>query len=555
MRKATLTVMLILMALLFGITTAQPATDSAVLRLAAVMPAESEVYVSMRVDDGYIATLDSLIARVANVAAEFDSSISVPTLRQIIAQALPTDPANVDAVLDWMGQSLALGAVVNSSGQTSSVFFAVELSDRAAAEAYLEDNFGGIGDKESRGSLTVYAGEASTLIVSDALLIITDGDVDSIISGDYPKLSNQPDFQQALSGLPADAYNIVAYVAQSVLLPQGAEMLGSVALGATILDETTLTLDLALSGAALPGGSPQAIDPDFARYLPQSAGAVIHASDLASLITTALSMGTSPNPQDIETVFQLLGISFDDFLLLTKGDYAITAGVDLTGLLQRLTENNPAGIFDLLQLGIVIEATDDAIAAALADGIGDSLRLVVAQSQGAAVLSTEQIGSVEARVLTLSVPDIGALKLAVAANQDVFFIGTANAAAEVFGDGGGLATNPLYAESQRYWLADPTTVWYADGEGLVSVVGLGGVGGLALLGPAIGNVFTDIQDQLNDAGASAAVPAPTRVQDADQLVLLARVVNRLPELIRHSTITASATGDSLNIRATLTLGE
>jgi len=98
-------------------------------------------------------------------------------------------------------------------------------------------------------------------------------------------------------------------------------------------------------------------------------------------------------------------------------------------------------------------------------------------------------------------------------------------------------------------------VWYTDGEGLVSIVGLGAVGGLAVLGPSISSSFSDLQDQLNDAGASAAAPAPTRVQDADQLKMLARYVNRLPELIRHATITASATDDALNIRATLTLGE
>jgi hypothetical protein len=210
----------------------------------------------------------------------------------------------------------------------------------------------------------------------------------------------------------------------------------------------------------------------------------------------------------------------DDILSWTTGDYALFTRLNVVDLAAGVVEN-PNVLPDLngrFDFGLVIEATDAEKAQALAEKLGALITGALSQGNTPGVtVGSDEINGVAVTVISLEAPiapgNTFNLDITLGASDDVFFIATRPAATSIITGDGTLASNPGYLDAQPYLLANPTSVWYADGEGLIA--GLGGITlvTLALLGPAVGNTFDTIVAELetppNLSGEATPVASPT----------------------------------------------
>src|SRR5690606_3532266 len=165
-----------------------------------------------------------------------------------------------------------------------------------------------------------------------------------------------------------------------------------------------------------------------------------------------------------------------------------------------------------IDAGLVIEATDPARAAGLAASLGQFLTQMTAGQQGISV-GSETVAGVETTVLGIEFPvdptTTLAIDLLLGASDEIFFLGTRPAVERILTGDGTLPGNALYNEALALTLPNPTSLWYADGEGLLISTSVGAIVPLALLGPAIGNVFDNIVTELQAEGGMIATAVPT----------------------------------------------
>ncbi len=269
MRKLVLIVLAALL-LVVGTVSAQP--EDSLTALAEIFPADSLVVISGRTDDAFIQTLDALLARVTAVFPAFGTT-SVSATLDSLAQSIDPE-GDFDSVFrPWLGDTAALGLVMNPAEDftPTATLLAFEITDRAAAEAFVEAAEGGAHMRSESGSVTVYRGaedyEAVYIISDSTLLAIISGSLaDRFISGDYPRLSDADGFTDTVALLPAASYNAGVYLNLPAVMAAQMQMgtppnnplearfveafmaaLGPQAYGFTILEDRTLTMDVAVT--------------------------------------------------------------------------------------------------------------------------------------------------------------------------------------------------------------------------------------------------------------------------------------------------------------------
>ncbi|MGQ9907854.1 MAG: DUF3352 domain-containing protein [Candidatus Flexifilum sp.] len=316
--------------------------------LARYFNAETVFFGSIRTDDGYIETLDTLIDRVTMLLPE--DQRSPVSLREALDGLFTNFPPGANtveaAVRPWLGDTAALGVknfdvlFDDSIRNDNDIPFMVALAnrDRAAALEFFRTALV-IGEQRNPLEYTVTETAAYTLLtpglragappfvyIDDQVVLLARGAEQFPTGGLLSQsLATSADFTAAFAALPAGDYNIGLYLnipalldtiialsntlsrmgssdaaaLQSLIEPMQASLrsIGGQAWGFTILDGRSLTIDIAQSGdiagilAAMPAGSPaidQPVDQAFLGRIPAGAPAVILASQLGFSVQSAL---------------------------------------------------------------------------------------------------------------------------------------------------------------------------------------------------------------------------------------------------------------------------
>jgi ABC-type glycerol-3-phosphate transport system substrate-binding protein len=560
-RKRFVLLLVLVLALTLGAAAAPAAavpTDD-LTAFAELFPQDTTALFSFRTDDGYIDALDGVIARLN---AALPTPIMPMTLRESLDQAAATSGDSFDSLVrSWLGDKASLGvdAAYLFDDDPDNDFLAgllvIELRDRAAAEAFwtraLRVNESSVGYTVSEmDGMTVYTpnepgnldGFIPFALADDYMLV---GNLEIAMSVEQP-LSAAEQFQDAVVALPAGDYNLTLYLDGDLLLAGSVAMqqniqntfdeiianlgatpppptdfnqmftdafaadIGGIALGATILDERSLTLDMAFAiepetlsaalGTMLEPSMLDAtlvpVDLSFAQYIPAGTPLVTHITDLntiyqtvlASLEAVAMVSGGDPQQGMQELQAGLQGVQFavrgltgldleEDILSWMTGDVALW-------LSPAASVSEVDELFAAIQLGLPLDfgllisaQANPEGAAALVDGLEQALEFAAAQlPEGSSTelrLSSENIGGTDVVVATVfdrSLPF--PLELVIGANDAVFVLGTRAAAEAALNPTNPLTSDPLFQEAARYLLPNTTQVQYLSGVGFVPLLNL-----------------------------------------------------------------------------------
>ncbi|MBK8027289.1 MAG: DUF3352 domain-containing protein [Chloroflexi bacterium] len=520
MRKLLLTLAVALV--LIG-ALALPAAATPVSQLTALaeyFPDQTPLFAAVRTDDDYVALLDSVVAKLGAVLPS--GSLPVDSLSgalDMMSQSFDPEGDFESIFRSWLGDTLAAGIVDASTlnERTPSMIIAAEITDAALAEEYMMAT-GALErySREERDGFVLYspmsrmAGQPFVMFRSDVMLISVEaGNVESGGLQSTP-LSASETFTSTLASLPAAEYNGVIYNNLPVILQammESGEMgqmmdempgmymdmmsaVGPQAYGATILDGRSLTIDLVSTytgestmevlGVSM---NSEPVDPTFARFIPAGTPLVIHANNASfnygtqiDLMRTMFSelieqgMGEEEDLRELEQVIfafetgvrGLTGLEPEEAFGWMTGDVAM-----YLGLTPRAAD--ASSLFAIISalpvdFAVTLEATDPAAAQALVDGLANGLENLPVDEVS---VTREDIGGANALVITVNSSDVPfPLELVLAANDQVFSMGTRRYVTFAMQPGEGLDTDPAFQEAAATLLPNASAVLYAAGEGL-----------------------------------------------------------------------------------------
>lgn len=586
-------------ALLGAPVTARPSADLAAL--ARFFPPQAPIFGVIRADDGYIETLDGLIARVLS---KFPADAVPPGLSLRAALDQLAGEAGVgdfrSSIRPWLGDRLAFGILTLDSLDAAPPAFviAADVRDRAAAEAFwqgLLERSNATFTEVRDGSYTLYAMDASDperggLLITDEVLLLGVGNLRRLLVTREARLNQAPAFTGTLDLLPAGDYNALLYLDLPSIMAAnndaGTRMLagavGPAAIGLTLLDGRSLVADigiarsaanpLAAMGFELPSAQP--IDPAFAAQLPARTSLLVQAANVNTLFESFLAaarLSGSTSDQEFERGLNQLRLSVrgvtglrleEDILDWMTGDYALFVTIDQQAIrrliTQALMDETPALAALPLGFGLVVEATDPAKARALAAGLGQALPQLVAQAPEVTITAAA-IGGEDVTVIRVDAPldpaRMPPLEIVIGANDSVFLIATRPEAKAILSGIPGLNQDAAYAAAARYLLDDATTVWYMDSGGSAVILT---IGALTMMGPVIGNVFDEIMATVDSPSALPTI-SPEEIrrrqqeQQRQQVRQVEDIFQALAAVWDSGTISTSSEAGGDRIRFVLTL--
>jgi hypothetical protein len=529
-------VLVALLGVLALTATAAPAAD--LNTLAAYFPNKAPVFVSVRTDEAYFTTLQTLIDRLNSAFRRAD----IPALEDSLNEALQSsgvfdeDATFSSEVRPWLGDVasfglLSLDVFSNDSRRDDDeapALFAVQITDRAAAEAFIEAALAETDiEAETLGNFNVYTLDDRPLtqlaIGDDVLFVSNDPAALPLEGAPESSLGNSAAFGDALALLPAADYNLTGYLATSDLYEAllanagsgeslqvfGSSTMGLIenmpdfAFGATILDENALTIDFAADivalraaydamGISLPDYAP--LNPDFLARVPAGTPLVIHANDIQSAYRQGINqlnaqvammsemmqgeMGDAALTEEqvrqavsaaTIAIQGITGLNLEDELLpALTGDFAIYMGLGEALQGEEVSMMSLMGGFPL-EFGMVFQITDAAIIPTLVDGIANALNVIPSQTEDGTqfTVGSDTIGGNEVATLRV-VPEDSPfpIDLVFGGDDEVFFIGTPASARASLNPDGGLLGDADYQEASANFLPSSSLVYYLGGDGL-----------------------------------------------------------------------------------------
>jgi hypothetical protein len=565
--------------------------------LAEYAPTNTAVYLESRIDRDFLTTLDQLLAAGTELTP---NAAPAPSLvEQINAALAMLDYSYEEDIEPWLGEHVALylsdidQSEPGQFGENATFAVLVESTDAEAAEAFIRGFLGKVGNGRvpavrTEGDYTIFEEfaqnanpEVSLAVGGNVILLGTETAVEALVAGEGG-LSEESTFVDAMNAMPEEAYNLRAFIntplfvelaiQQSMgatippVIQESLDALGATVFGATLLptdNGTALTLDiLQLSTMSM---APEAVDLEFARYIPQDAAFVLHGTNLAgqfdTLLTTLRENSDVLNTQSFEeqyadflTLFErltelnfetdVIGWMTGDFALVTRYNAPQIGSPSLTTTIVYPNEPVP---FDVDQ-ALVIEATDAQAAANMVEKLGEALPLLLGSTEGIALDELPE-GGFE---ITIDTPTYTEpIRIVVASNEDVLVIGTSNIAQEILAGDGALNQSPVFETATSLFLPEPTSVLYM------------GESGFTLLADAqaqqsiiIGRVFDNVVAGLS--GTPTAVPSDPDAQleaDRQQLAEFQEAYREAyGTLFESASITATTVeGESMLLRAVLTV--
>jgi hypothetical protein len=515
---------------------AVPTEDLAAL--AAHMPGNSLMYAAIRTDDAYIETLDGLIAKLVEAIPNGEMPT---TIREALDDAASSFGGTFNEVFrPWFGDTAAISIRSyeflmdnDPDNDIRSFTAAVAITDPAGATAYFDDLVER-GDGISQGG-GVYAFSVNR---SDVIVDVSVTD-DVVLFGNLvmtreAALSENPLFTDSLANLPENDYNILLWInypsfVDSVMstmmnMPEGmgqeafqqqmdmmGSLLGSIggaAVGFTILDGRTLTIDLAANVDLEMLASSMGVDPamlilppinvDFANRALSGTPLYVQGTNLAASfaqlpMSLAQAMpGLSGNPmmtpeeaqemvdealQQVDFVLRgATGLTLEDITSWMTSDYALYLTLAPSVMEAESMFQLMMGDGLPVDFALIVDASGDVEAAAdVVTGLGSAFELLSTQinSAGGAEASVEAAdGMVTLRLITRDVPF--PIEIAVASNDEVFVLGTMRAVEAALNNNGGLLNDPAYREALGYALPNGTSFAYAAGGGLLPLAAVAG---------------------------------------------------------------------------------
>lgn len=523
--KRVLVGIMLLLALQISPAAATPLDE--LTRLAGNFPDDTQVFIAFRVDDAFFAAVDDVIARAGATAPELVGE--VPSIRRALddsALAMTRGEEDFESLFrSWMGNTAAL-AVDNTAsammGGDVRALIALEVTDRDATEAFLDDYVAANGrfEKSERYGGTLYESESSFnshyLLLDDVVLATLSGQQSarSLNLRVRDSLAESEAFTAALATLPADQYNIVAYLnLPEIIAPiaafapmalgEGApedfdltpvvEALGALTFGFTMVDEQSLVMDASLIvndptvflESGVPLGDLPALDLDFAAYVPSNAGILIQEQNLGGSIMTLIAaveevgvqleeaglypllQGTRNPPYRPAELDVLQSFNLDDIATFIQQSFRGMTGLTLeeglgwmsadyaTYIGYSLTDPNTLN----LSLGVVTAVTDANAAAAFRDGLQNAF------DQGGVVYTTEGDNLVLSFLEDAFEEGMRELApeadLIIGLSDDVLVFGTRPSAEHALDpQDGGLAGTAAYQAARGAFLPDTHLLWY-----------------------------------------------------------------------------------------------
>ncbi|MDZ4768035.1 MAG: DUF3352 domain-containing protein [Chloroflexota bacterium] len=544
--------------------------------LAQYFPADTQIYVSIRTDIGFLDQLDAFAATVTDILSTLDvPPLSVRDLIGMVGVA--------PEWLTWLGDAAAIGVITLDPAQVTgaSIYAVIHLQDAASVYSLFSS-------LDFQGDESTLTSGSTTLQFIDDVLIVSNAESPIALPEDNGMWEESTHFQETTDALPADNYNALIYLDAPDLArlvspaATAAEMISTVpplALGLTILDGKTYAIDAV---ALAPDGISPAADSlsaDFTRLIPASANAFMQAHDLSNLIEVGIqfqqqsidsmqaqmSLFSAPMPLStavppvgirdgiVDGLRREAGIDFDaDVLSWTSGDYALFARSETRPIAEALVRGEPAnrvleGRFDFAALA---QVTDADSAARFIEKAERFMQQGIESGRFADVtVGREMIAAVE--FVTFTTPldfnsfvegDELPLTLVMGAANDLFYFGTPGAVADALDGGESIADSDAYIAAQSVILSDPSVMLYTDDEGLV--VGLTaspfGLVDLFITRPVIGTIFRNVLDDYHRdpslTPSPTPTPTPSPVPDVDKVLA---PLDKLIAAVAHSSISAS----------------
>ncbi len=606
-KRLFLTLILALCALMMGISAiASPSAQtldpqSGVFALAQYIPAEVNLYISVRADDAYIAALDGYLGKFGSAYAEVLTLLKSP-----IGVEMPLTVAGITKgsmvgnltypdFFNIIGDQFMVGNIVNST----SGYIAFSLTDSEAFVALLVDT--GHTESDPQGEYRVFSVDfpsGYTWYVSETYAFARSG-VDGVQTpnfptGDYAKLSDSPTFQAALTSLPDYSPDFFVYVDGAVISDDPSLFSTFSTLGMTpesltvsggALADGTLALDVVVRPASAPNSpiTQPVISAEFARNAPLSADAVIHGSNLANVLTDLRER----IPDYVTIVEQIKGATQFDLQALQAalgGEFILFASYDTNTLAGIATSQvgSSSALLNTVQFGAAIQMTDEAAAIEQASALSDLLTYF-SPVIPAMIHNVEQIGDVSATVFTIPTPvgtnEIWTLQLMIAAKGDVLFIGTAASIREVLNGQSGYTDIAGYSSVTANALPNASSIGYLGSDGSLL---LAAFPALAIVNSIpVGSASASVSMEFDSTGAfitpEATVelsltqaadltltpqvtqePSPTPVPSPtpDFPVVIPQVIERIARLLPGASFSTSYDADGIHrLRLTITTGQ
>lgn len=566
MRRTSL--MLLVSLLILVLIPAQAAqTDDALVSPLEIVPADMHITMLIETGDDARASLDSIIQRVAGWGTALGMPQSdIPTVNEFLTSA-PIGPNGQSNIAAWLGDYAvyATGLEQSTIPTAPMNLAAVHVRNRTAAEVTLAD-WGFRPDGEGSG-WAYYRARVTGIYVllrDDLLLYVThynEAEITRLKSGDYPRLATDARFLAALDSLPDSGYGSLIYFS-------GAGQEGSVTngepiiAGGRLIDDETFLLDVAVNAPDRPDSSP--LNPAFAAHIPADATAIIHVNNLAATIAEVMTharAATEDNAsaqRDFTQAMQglsMVGLNPDTLQTWTDGDLALFARLHTPALIDMVASGDFTGIEEALQFGIIIETSDPTASTRLARNLISLIRAGLQNARTSSVTSADEtIADTTVTVLTI-VPDTTrpdlSLRIAAAANEDIFAFGTHNAVQAALTRTGGFADSALTQETASYLLPDASAVWRLDGANFGSMIA--GYMTYAAV-PANVVLFSEITSPDGTVTRTESPPTPI-APPANQEDIMRKALNAAQGFIQHATISTVTRDGAILLRATFTLGE
>jgi len=542
--------------------------------LAEWMPDTTDVFIGSRIGEDFVEELDAISLSLYEKIPEsygVETYELDETLRMMFAEEGVDYDELAAAFGDYAGIGLEIVDGIND-GEQPNIYVVAEVEEQqAAADAFVNALPEGADIPEPLtvdGNIVyVDPDEEAVIIVTPTHMIVT-----NIIDLELPieaPLSASADFTGALEMLPADTYNAVGFLSEEFMETLIAESdegdledmginptdAGAVAFGATILSGDTFTIDIAIQTASpVPTST---VNVDFLNAMPAGTDAFITATDLtnvyraaAETARTAAEANDEPDPttQIAGVLNMMVGLDLEeDILSWTTGSYGVFFGTDYNALLNDVIENGT--VTDIkLDFGIVIEATDPALAQNFAGSLGEFMAQAGEEQEDVTITTADGLTSIVVEADMGMGADPLELEFVMTSTDDFFFLGTRQSYDAVV-NGDTLAGEEDFARSTQYFLTDASSVSYVNADGWLGMT----IVPLAALGPAIGNVFDNIVAELEGETDEDASSSPLAMLGEDP-ALIGELLDVFDSMFAHATITTSIDGDSVvRVRATMTL--
>lgn len=279
-----------------------PAADTAKL-----VPASALVYVHLSTDEGRDATAEALA-----LAQRFPGwpRLRDAAVRQLVAAG--REGANAGEIRPFLGDEAAL-ALTDRGMEVAGSLVMLEVTDREAANRYLEQGQGTVREGEARGIPTRTFGTLVTAIIDDVLVIgqlASVRDAIELSTGRGRALADDPAYRRAMEGMPddraADAWATADGI-RRLLAPQaGALGIAGILLDAPGLQATALAATPDDGGLRLrvrrlidpdaQGKVAGGFEPTLAELMPDGVFAFADLRDLSAVAQRFLSLA----PPDTE---------------------------------------------------------------------------------------------------------------------------------------------------------------------------------------------------------------------------------------------------------------